>query len=405
MDCEKVRDRFSSLWEGELSPPEEKAFKEHLSSCPTCRREFEQFEKTMRWLHAAGEVEVPEGFLPGLHKKLEEKKRAGPGQTLGGRGFHVPLSFKLPVQAVAMVAVVFLVLYVTKMIPTEGIRLKETKQTPSPLSVQEKPDGALRPAPPGPISEGEVEKGPSGSTLGDRSRLVREAPHPEQSRGKGQGAAGVISNEVKREPRALEAPPEMTRPKDVEQAKAPVPGERKSEEAPVPQIKTEAEKRETPARRPEVLGYPVVGSREAVRASVPSPEPAKTEKKLAAPEKSRVSSKPPQDILLRISDRKRVIPLLHELVKQFGGEVVTAKEDMFLASIPTVSFQGFEKELAGIRSSFETDPLIAKKHAKGSLRLEEETKKEGGDEKSKGPARLAADAESRTIVRILLIEE
>ena len=89
MDCEKVRDRFSSLWEKELTPLEEKIVKEHLSSCPECRREFERFEKTMRWLHSVGEVEVPEGFLPDLHKKMEERKGGRPGRET--RRKRVPL--------------------------------------------------------------------------------------------------------------------------------------------------------------------------------------------------------------------------------------------------------------------------------------------------------------------------
>src|SRR5512147_978874 len=111
MNCEKARDRFSSLWEKELAPFEEKVLKEHLSSCLECRREFEQFEKTMGWLRSVGEAEVPEGFLSELYKKRNEKTGAIPLEKPGGKWFHFPLSFKLPAQAVAMVAVVFLVLY------------------------------------------------------------------------------------------------------------------------------------------------------------------------------------------------------------------------------------------------------------------------------------------------------
>jgi Putative zinc-finger len=357
MDCKKVRDRFSSMWEGELPSAEEKVFKDHLFSCPMCQKEFERFEKTMRWLHSAGEVEVPEGFLPELYKKLKEEKRAVPGEKLGGKWFHLPISFRLPIQAGAMVVVVFLVLYLTKTIPMEGIRLKAPKQTSSTQSMREKPEG------------------------------------------------GLTSKVVKGEPRALELPPEKPHPKDVEQAKAPVPKEAQSEEASVPQINAEAKKREAPARTTEALGYQTVDSKEVARTNVPSPEPPKIERELAVPEKSRVASKPPQEIILRVSDRKKVIPLLHELVKQFGGEVVTTKGDEFLASVPTGSFREFEKELAGISPSFKADPLIAKKHAKGSLSLDEGAKRKEGDEKSKGPAKRAADTESQTIVRILVVED
>ena len=406
MDCEKVRDRFSSFWEKELSPSEEKAFKEHLSSCPRCQKEFEQFGKTMRWLHTAGEVEVPEEFLSELHKKLEEKRRAVPGEKVGGRWFHFPMSFKLPAQAVAMVAVVFLVLYLTKIIPTEGVRLKETKPTPSPFSMEEKPEGvSTRSATPSPSSEEEVEKRRLGSTLSEPLPSVRQSHRPEQSRGTGRGVEGLAQKEVKDERSALETPTEMPRPKDVEQAKAPVPREGQSEEALVPQIKAQAKKSEAPARSMEVLDYKAADSKEAARGRALSTDPGKTERELASQEKPIIASKPPQEIILRTSDRKKVIPLLHELVKQFGGEVVTAQGDMFLASLPTGSFLEFKKELAGISSSSKTDPLVAKKQATGSLSLEEGVKREVGDEKSKGPAKLAADMESRTIVRIRLVEE
>jgi hypothetical protein len=191
MDCEQVRDRFSSLWEKELSPDEEKIFREHLSSCPKCQREFEQFWKTMRWLHSVGEVEVPEGFLPELYKKIEEKRKAIPGEKSREKWLPFPHSFKLPAQAVAMVAVVFLVLYLTKMMPIDGYRLKEPKQVSSPLSVEKK----------------------SEKVLGQR--------------------------EVERDRRALETPTETPRPKGVEQAEAPVAKEEKLEEATVPRVMAE----------------------------------------------------------------------------------------------------------------------------------------------------------------------
>ena len=356
MDCEKVRDRFSSLWEKELSPFEEKTFKEHLSSCPECRREYEQFEKTMRWLHSVGEVKVPEGFLPELYKKIEEKKGALPGEKSRGRWFHFPLSFKLPVQAVAMVAIVFLVLYLTKMMPMEGDRLKEVEQTSSPLSVEKKAEQVLTP------------------------------------------------KEMEKERRALETSAETPHPKDSEQAKAPVLGGEKLETG-APQVMAGGKKAKAPCPQTPVTTNQAIDSREAGGVKTPSPEPRKIEKGLVAKEKSVMASKPPQEIVLRISDRKKGISELHELVEQFGGEMVTAEGDRFLASLPTSSFSQFKKELERLSSSIKTDQLNVKKHATGGLRFEQGVKREEGDEKSKGSAGLTADTESRTIVRILLVEE
>jgi len=395
MNCEKARDRFSSLWEKELAPFEEKMLGEHLSSCPECRREFEQFEKTMGWLRSAEEAEVPEGFLSELYKKREEKKGAIPFEKPRGRSLHFPLSFKLPAQAAAMVAVVFLVLYLTKMIPMEGGRLNETKQPSSPLSSQEKQEqGLTRSAAPGPISGGEGEERRSDSTLSEPSRSVRQASRPEQSRGGGRGVEGVTPKEEER--RTLGTSQETPRTKDSEQAKPTVPGEKKREGI---------DASETPSPKAEVMAYQQMESKGAARERTPPPEPGKIKKELAAREKSPVASKPPQEIILKVSDRKKMIPRLHELVKQFGGEVVAAEGDMFLASLPAGSFPEFEKELAGLSSRAKADGLIAKKDTAGSLRLEEGGKRKEGDERSKGSTGLGADKGSRTIVRILLVEE
>jgi hypothetical protein len=344
----------------------------------------------MRWLHSVGEVEVPEGFLPELYKKRKEKRGALPGEKSRGRWFHFQLSYKLPVQAVAMVAIVFLVLYLTKMMPMEGGRLKETKQTSSPLSVQEKPEQVLTPsaAPPrpelgskaSPISKGEAEK--------HRSGLTPSEPAPS-----GRGVEGLTQKEEER--RALETSQETPHPKDSEQANRPVPGEKKKEETYAPEI---------PPPKAGVMAYQQMESKGAAREKPPPPGPGKMRRELDVQEKSLVASKP-QEIILKISDRTKVIPRLHELVKQFGGEVVATEGDMFLASVPTGSFSEFERELAGFSSPTEADRLIAKKHAAGSLRLEQGAKREEGDEKSKRAAGLAADAGSRTIVRILLVEQ
>jgi hypothetical protein len=256
-----------------------------------------------------------------------------------------------------MVAIVFLVLYFTKMMPMEVTRLKDAQPPSFPLSEEKKSEQV--------VSQKEMEK--------DR--------------------------------RVLETPPETPRSKDVDLAKAPVPSEEKFEGAYVPQVKAEAKKVETPPSRTEIMAYQQIESKEAAGAKAPPPGPGKIEKGLAAKEKSIVASKPPQEIILRVSDRDKMIFKLQELVKQFGGEMVTAEENMFLASLPTGSFPEFEKELMGLSTPTQADKVIAKKQVAGNLRAAPGVKREEVDEKSKEPAKRVADQESRTMVRILLIQE
>jgi hypothetical protein len=357
MDCEEARDRFSSLWERELTPFEERVVKEHLSSCPECQREFDQFEKTMRWLHSVGEVEVPDEFLPELYKKKEERERTISAEKPRGGWFNFPLPFKLPVQAAAMVAVVFLVLYLTKMLPMGVYHPKETGQPSSPLSVGKKSEQVL------------------------------------------------AQKEMERVPRALETTPRAPRTKNVEQADAPAPGEEKLKGAYSPQVEAEAEKAEIPSSKKTVKRYRTVDSKEAARARTSSSEPEEIGKGLISKEESAMAPKPPQEIVLKISDRDKAISQLRELVKQFKGEIVTTEGNRFLASLPASSFSEFEKELVGVSSTGQTDKGMTRKHATGSLRARQEVKKEAMEGKSRETAKLATDEESRIVVRILLVQE
>ncbi|MGZ3560197.1 MAG: zf-HC2 domain-containing protein [Thermodesulfobacteriota bacterium] len=356
MDCERIKDRFSSLWEKELTSLEEKDIREHLSSCPECRREFEQFQKTMQWLHSVEEVEVPDGFLPELHKKIEDRKtKATPGKTSTGRWFNLPISIKLPVQAVAMVAIVFLVLYLSKMMPTGVYHLKESKQTSSVPSSEQRSEKML------------------------------------------------AHKEADEERKVLKRPAEAQRLKDLGQVETSAPA--KVIGTPAPQVNAETKKEEAPSPKNEITAHEVFDLREQEKAKSPSAEPERSrkgfagkEKSVGTFEKSVVTLKPPQEIVLRISDREKVVSQLQELIKQFGGEVVTMEGNLFVASLPTGSFSEFEKEVAELGFSPREDKLIQEKKADGGLRAAPEAKR-------KEAPRRAADAGGRTTVRIRLIQE
>jgi hypothetical protein len=345
------------LWEKELTPPEERIVREHLSSCRECREQFKGFEKTMEWLRSIGEAELPNGFLPELQKKMEERKgRAILAEKTRGRWLGLPVSLKLPAQALAMVAIVFLVLYLAKMMPTEMYRLKDGNQTAPSLSAEKKSEQVWAP------------KG------------------------------------MERDQRASETTPEPGRSKDVEWAKTPPPRE-EMEEAHVPRVKVESKKMEEPSPGTGVMGYRKFDSKEPARAQAPSPEAEGIEKGLVAKEKSIVAAMPAQEIVLRISDREKTISQLHELVRQFGGEMVTAEGNMVVASLPNSSFSEFEKELTGLSTSTKADKVAAKKQVMGSGRAVPGGKRKEVGEKSEVPAKSAIDQDSRTVVRILLIQE
>ncbi len=133
MECEKIREKFSSLLEGDLDPSAEKALKEHLALCSGCQKDFETFKKTMSWLHSVDEVEAPQGFLTEIYQKIGDRKRMGSSQGW----VHRLRRMNLPAQAVAMVAIVFVVLYITKMIPMET---PSSKKVDKPLAYYVPPE-------------------------------------------------------------------------------------------------------------------------------------------------------------------------------------------------------------------------------------------------------------------------
>jgi hypothetical protein len=171
MECEKIRERFSSLIEGDLSPSEEKMIKEHLSSCPECQKNFETFKKTMNWLHSVEELEAPEGFLTEIYQKMEDRKRME-----SRHGWVQRLSrMNLPAQAVAMVAIVFVVLYITKMIPMERTR---SKKVDKPLAYdvlsEKKTDEAIATSISAPIQEIVLRTSDPEKSLSELQAMVKQ---------------------------------------------------------------------------------------------------------------------------------------------------------------------------------------------------------------------------------------
>jgi anti-sigma factor RsiW len=321
MECKKVRDRFSSLLENELNPLEEKIVREHLASCSDCKKDLQQFTKTIRWIHSVKEVEVPDGFLSEIYKKMEGgKRKAPPIEETRWKWFRHPFPLKVPAQAVAMVAIVFLVLYLTKMMPVETSRLK----------------------------------------VAENSKPFVSAPLPSEKQ-MDQLPAQI---EKKKDRVVAQTPLKPSPLKQIEKAKTPV-----SETIPAP------------------------------------PEMAKTEAALAKGEQASLAAKPPQEILLRISDREKTLNQLYELLQELGGKIVATEGNILLASLPAVTFSEFEKELLRLGSSEKTDKMMVKKNGMERLDAPGEAKQRALEMKDKTPAAPETEKQDYLLVRILLLQE
>ena len=358
MECEKVRDRFSALLEKELNPSEEGVVREHLASCSECRTDFEHFEKTLRWLHGVEEVEVPDGFLSEIYEKMESRKGKGLlTDQVKRRWFDYPASLKVPIQAVAMVATLCLVLYLTKIMPFEESHPKVAEQAK-----------ALR---------------------SEENKMETE----------------LIPEEMKKERGVPQLPPGRSRLTDAAPPGAPVSGAQKAEGAFVPKAIEEDKGVVVPAPKTERVETGTLRMQEAGKAKAAPSESEKVESVRVAKEKISLPAKPSREIILRISDRAEIVSQLQELIKGFGGETVTAEENILLASLPAASFSEFEKELNKLGSPAEPRKGPLQKDAPQGVGASAGVRQRGVEERAKEPASPAAGREIYITVRIVLLQE
>jgi hypothetical protein len=344
MECQKVRDRFSSLLEGEVSPLEEKALREHLVSCSECQEDFEKFEKTIHWLHSTEETEVPDGFLSEIRKKMEAQKQMGfkAGKVRPG-WFNSLVQLKLPAQAVAMVAIVFLVLYLTKMMPVE---------TP---------------------------------------HLMKEVEQKKALQSEAKGETRVVPKEKGKEEGTIKLPSEMSQEKKIDRMVVSKIEEAKSAKASIP-------KAEAPA-----VGTPQLKAPEKGKALLS--EPGKVAKVGVEERKPYLAAKPPQELILRMADREKALSQLHELIKQVGGEIVKEEGNIVLASLPNASFPEFKKELAGMDALKKADQMALRRETIEGKEAPVAVKRRQAEEKGQEPPKPMTDQESRIFIRVLLVQE
>lgn len=399
--CEEVRDRFSALWEKELDPSEEAEVRSHVELCPECEREYAQFDKTLLMLHSVEEVEVPEGFLPEIYEKLEERKSGrGFSDKAPWRWFPLPLPWRLPAQAVTMVAIVFLALYLTQRVPEESLR-KVTNERQAPVSEEKKTEGGVK-------TPQAVDQLVANRTIAkkedmkDTPQTLKEEVAAEK-RGKD---SRTVAAESSREssagrPPAIPLPQAALRP----QAESP---------APIPAGK-EMEEKEVLKRPSEAAGdEKAVGEPKGVISPAPArlkgDEPARSSLlKMKASEGTGETRdagspgpKPSQEIVLKSPDPKEIVLKVQGLVKQFNGETITTEGNTLLISLPSSSLSEFRRNLEEVKASVkkrETSPF--KERGAGPV-AESLPKRREAEEKEKDTFRSDTVKEVRTIIRIVV---
>ncbi|MBM4305692.1 MAG: hypothetical protein FJ115_14815 [Deltaproteobacteria bacterium] len=350
MECKKVRDLFSSLLEGDLKPPEDERIREHLRSCEGCQKEWEQFSRMMSWLHKSEEEEVPEGFLSEIQKKRGERK----GKEIRS-GTWFLRSAKIPLQAAAMVMIVFLALYLTKMAPFETVQKRAVEKPQVTESDREKEEPVLK--------EEERQKKVSPPLADYRKDYVSEAQ------------STVEDEKVRARDNVVQKMKEA------------------DQEAPAPHLKREM-----------AAGEPV-RTKEIAKAEDPRFEEKKREPESTGAVRMSLAKKTAREITLKISDWEKAFAQVQELAKRMGGEVVKEEGDVLLASLPASTYAEFEKELAQIGFPPATPKPTVPKEMKDDLKLAAEAKSKEQEEKGRELSRPTAMRETLISIRIRLILE
>jgi len=106
MRCQKVRENLSLYIDRALPEKQRAALEKHLHECPRCRRELEAFQKMVQVLGRTAEVPAPVTLAPRVRESLEQP--AGWRSVL--HKIFVPVSLKVPLEALAMLLLVCAVL-------------------------------------------------------------------------------------------------------------------------------------------------------------------------------------------------------------------------------------------------------------------------------------------------------
>ena len=395
LKCEEVRDRFSALWENGLDPVEEVEVRGHLDLCSECQKEFARFDKTLHMLHSVQEVEVPEGFLPGIYEKMEKQKTQSLSHEKVRRGWLI-LShpWRLPAQALAMVAIVFLALYLTQMMPGESLRMKrldEAKLKPSQPTDQVVVNRAL-------------------ATKEDKQETL-QTPKEKARAATGEKGSILTQADALRGSASSEAPatPAASKPSPAQQME-----EKKTAS---PSAGKRMEEREVMNRSNEKIGDEGAGGRPLADAPQEAPHPQKAEAPQppllkakkgvgmgATGEVNFPGLKPSEEIVLKSDDPIKRVSQIQELVKQFKGEILNLEGNNLFVSLPDTSLQEFKKQLEGARPSTQKRALPLREGRVGPVAEGGSKRRETG-EKDKETLKSDDGKEGRIIVRIILIEE
>lgn len=124
--CKGVHNLLAAYLENALSPEEKKLVEEHLTVCPSCRRDVADLKKTLDLLQNIEEVEPPPFFEQRIMAAIREEQK----QSVWRRLFF-PLYVKIPIQALATV---FIAVFAFIVYQKSDPEIKQMAPPPAPVT-------------------------------------------------------------------------------------------------------------------------------------------------------------------------------------------------------------------------------------------------------------------------------
>ncbi|HXA97851.1 MAG TPA: zf-HC2 domain-containing protein [Candidatus Dormibacteraeota bacterium] len=333
MTCDDARESLSAFLDEVLEPEERRRVEAHLAGCADCPRELERLRQTVALLRRVEPARAPVGFVD----RVVAAARPRPWYRRVGDTLFVPLSAKLPAEAVALALVGLLAVYIFERVP----EVQQAARPPASTGLL-----ADRPA------DRDLVGAPSRAPGGAASARSQSAPLAERdaerrdSAGMVRGTEPASDAKTQRETAAPAAAPAPASPAEPAPApppaSAPAPGPAAPSAVPSPSVAAGAPVAKT---APENM----VGGRARLETGSlrQSPEAARL---------SAAKQAPSADVIARaaVKDRDAAERELAELITRVGGTETQRRRDDALtvveALIPEPRYAEFAQGLAQIGS-------------------------------------------------------
>jgi Putative zinc-finger len=165
MNCHEARERLSDLLGESLDSPERSGLEAHIEGCRDCRLELDRLRATVSLLSRVERPLAPVGFVDRVMTAVHPV----PWYRSLGRRLFLPLVIKLPVQAVAMLVIAVLGVYLLQRTPELRDAARVEREAPASRS---EPSGTTAvPKPPPAPSQKDLKAGKA-----DSGKLYEPAP-------------------------------------------------------------------------------------------------------------------------------------------------------------------------------------------------------------------------------------